>query len=85
VRELGIDALKKRFAVQTAESAKLKAHSSNLRGIVDSIDKSTKQTALKLEALRAKQALLYSRMLAAVRSVEVLRCHGVSIDADERR
>ena len=56
-----------------------------MRGIVEAVDTSTRQTGLRVEALQVKQAMLYNKMLSVVRSVEVLRCQGVPIDSSERR
>lgn len=85
VRELGIAALKKRFETQNTECVTYRAHTADLRSIVEGVDTSTRQTGLRVEALQLKQAQLYNKMLAVVRSVEVLRCQGVPIDSSERR
>jgi Nucleoporin complex subunit 54 len=85
VRELGIAALRKRFETQNSECEKYRVHAADLRGIVEAVDKSTRQTGLRVEALQLKQKQLYNKMLSVVRSVEVLRCQGVPIESSERR
>ena len=52
---------------------------------MEAVEKSTRQTGLRVEALQSKQKQLYNKMLSVVRSVEVLRCQGVPIDSSERR
>jgi hypothetical protein len=44
--------------------------------VLETIEKTTRRTELKVEALKAKQAQLYNRMLSVVRSVEVRVCCG---------
>ena len=85
MRELGIDALKKRFETQNRECVKYRAHTADLRSIIEGVDTSTRQTGLRVEALQLKQAQLYNKMLTVLRTVEVLRCQGVPIDSSERR
>lgn len=85
VRELGIAGLKKRFEDQGTDCAKYRKQATELREVLETIEKSTRRTSLKVEALKAKQAQLYNRMLSVVRSVEVLRCRGVPVDSSERR
>ena len=84
-RELGISSLRKRFENQNSECTKYRAHADELRGIMEAVEKSTRQTGLRVEALQSKQKQLYNKMLSVVRSVEVLRCQGVPIDSSERR
>ena len=45
--------------------------------MLETIEKTTRRTELKVEALKAKQAQLYNRMLSVVRSVEVRVCCGL--------
>jgi len=85
VRILGIDALKARFDQQQAESLKLKEHLHNLKEVVDAVELSNTQISTRFSALQMKQVHIYQKLMALLRKVEVLRCHGKPLEESEAR
>jgi Nucleoporin complex subunit 54 len=83
--EPGIRGLQKWAEEHIKEDESCRKRVADLRGHLESLEKSTRVTAVKVEELRAKQLLLFNRMLSVVRSVEVLRSRGVPVNASERR
>ncbi len=85
MRILGIDALKSRFDQQQAASLRVKEHLQSVREVIDSVELSNTQIDTRFAALQMRQAHLYQRLLALLRTVEVLRCRGSAFEMSEEK
>jgi hypothetical protein len=83
VQELGIAALKARFDNQKKESTLIRERSGKISDLLIALRESNQQLNARFELLKKKQLTINKRVLAIVRKIEVLRCHGTPLQQSE--
>ena len=83
VEELGIANLKARYDNQKEESTKIRDRAVKIGDILKAVRETNQQLNAKFELLKKKQININKRVLAIVRKIEVLRCHGTPLQQSE--
>lgn len=84
VVERGTTALKKRFEFQQEESNRCIEHAKQIRICIANTEAAHGTVASKFDALKMRQIRIYQQLLGFMRKIEVLRCHGMPLQHDER-
>jgi predicted nucleic acid-binding Zn-ribbon protein len=85
VEELGIESLKRRFDQQNTELEKAKGQVGQIRDVIQEVNSSNQLLSSRVVLLKNRQLDLNRRMLAIMKKIEVIRCHGTPLQDTERR